>query len=174
VLGLCTLAYNFARFGSVSDFGSSRVPGVLLEPWYRYGIFSLYAIPANARAMLLETWKRIPQYPYLTPNGFGGSIFLSCPLLVLLFRPPARDRNPAITWCSWIAIAVLTFLIWTHGNTGGWQYSYRYATELLPWMFLVMLESRPWAWMENLLFAISVAINAWATYLFLWTRYVQP
>ena len=25
-----------------------------------------------------------------------------------------------------------------HGNPGGWQFSYRYATILLPWMFLLL------------------------------------
>ena len=174
VLGACTMAYNYGRFGSASDFGNSRIPGILQEPWYRHGIFSVHAIPGNAKAMLWNTWKRIPRYPYLSPDGFGESIFLSCPLLLLLFRKGARD--PGIKWTAWTAVAVLTLVLWIHGNTGGWQYSYRYATELLPWMLLIMLEcGRPrWAWIECGLFGISVAINAWATYLFLWTNYVRP
>ena len=173
-LGICTLAYNYLRFESPMDFGYARIPGVLREPWYRHGIFSLYAIPGNATAMLIQAWRIIPRYPYVVPGGFGDSIFLSCPLLVLLFRGSARDKD--IKWSSWIALGVLTFLLWIHGNSGGWQYSYRYAMVLLPWMFMIMLECPPLrrpAW-EMVLFAISVAINAWATYLFLWTRYVQP
>jgi len=176
LLGTCTLAYNYARFGAMTDFGNARIPGVLMEPWYRHGIFSLGAIPANASAMLFQGWKRVPQYPYVTPGGFGGSIFLSCPLLLLLFRTRGGARDQAIKWGSWTAIVLLTLLLWTHGNTGGWQYSYRYATVLLPWMFMILLESGPpgWPWIENVLFGISVAISAWATYLFLWTPYVQP
>ena len=179
LLGVCTLAYNQQRFGSMTDFGYARIPGVLLEPWYQHGIFSLSAIPGNARAMIWNTWKRVPNFPYLTPDGFGESIFLSCPMLLLLFRPGTRSkelRDRGLKWASWIAVGLLTFLLWIHGNPGGWQYSYRYAMVLLPWMFMIMLEDGPpkWAWTENVLFGISVVINAWATYLFLWTNYVQP
>ena len=30
-----------------------------------------------------------------------------------------------------------------HGNPGGWQFSYRYATILLPWMFLLLAGNGP-------------------------------
>jgi hypothetical protein len=77
---------------------------------------------------------------------------------------------------AWIAIALLTALLWLHGNPGGWQFSYRYAMILLPWMFLILLEtsrSRASA-IDIALFGASVAINAYATYLFHWTSHVQP
>src|SRR6266511_527487 len=54
-LGLLTLGYTYARFSSAFDFGYARIPGVLDEPWYRHGIFSIHAIPLNAEAMLFET-----------------------------------------------------------------------------------------------------------------------
>jgi hypothetical protein len=47
---------------------------------------------------------------------------------------------------------------------------------LLPWVFLVLLESGPERMprMETVLLAASVLINAYSTYLFLWTRYMTP
>ena len=176
MLAACTLAYNYERFGSVQDFGYSRIPGVLSEAGYTHGVFSLKAIAINSRAMVLGGWKRVRHYPYLVPDGFGGSIFLSCPLLLLLFRPGARRRDSAMRWCCWIAIIALTLVLWTHGNPGGWQYSYRYAIELLPWMFMLLLEAdwRSRLWIEPALFGLSVSISIWATYLFLWTQYVRP
>lgn len=170
LLGVLTLAYNYARFSSPFDFGYARIPGVLQEPWYRHGIFSVRAIPENARQMLFEGWRRMDRYPYLVPTGFGGSIFLSCPFLLLLFRRGARDK--AAKGAAWIAIVVLTFVLWCHGNPGGWQYSYRYAMVLIPWMFLVLDEngSGKISAAEMALFSVSVAINAYATYLFLWTN----
>lgn len=174
IMGLATLAYNTARFDSVFDFGYARIPGVLQEPWYDHGIFSIHAIPRNAREMLLRTWRRVPEFPYLVPTGFGGSIFLTSPYLFFVFRPGARDR--ALKQVAWSAVAVLTFVLWCHGNPGGWQFSYRYAMELLPWLFLVLLESAPGyvSGMEAALFTMSVALNGYATYLFLWTGYVRP
>jgi len=166
-LGVATLIYNYVRFNSIFDFGYARIPGVLEEPWYRHGIFSIHAIPGNAYAMLLEPWQRSPQWPYLVPTGFGGSILLSCPFLILLFRFGARDAT--LKYLAWGAIGILTLVLWLHGNPGGWQISYRYAAELLPWMFLILLENSPKKItpLEVILFVASVAINAFQTYLFL-------
>lgn len=174
LLGVATLAYNYARFGSPLDFGYARIPGVLQEPWYAHGIFSLHAIPLNFQEMLLTPWKRIPTYPYLVPTGFGGSILLSSPYLLFLFRRGAKDAT--LKWLAWAAIAVLTFVLWCHGNPGGWQFSYRYAMVLLPWMFVVLLENSPKrvSWLETVLFVASVAISGWGTYLFLRTEYMRP
>jgi hypothetical protein len=173
-LGILTLAYNYARFGSILDFGYARIPGVLNEPWYQHGIFSLHAIPGNVQAMLFETWRRVEKFPYLVPTGFGGSIFLSSPYLIYLFRRGARDAT--LKWLSWGAIGILTLILWCHGNPGGWQFSYRYSIELLPWIFLILLENSPKriGRMEIILLAASIAINAYGTYLFLRTEYIQP
>jgi hypothetical protein len=175
VLGLLTLGYNYARFSSIFDFGYARIPGVLDEPWYQHGIFSIHAIPLNAQAMLFETWRRVDRFPYLIPTGFGGSIFLSCPFLIYLFRRGARDAR--LKTLSWIAVAILTLSLWVHGNPGGWQISYRYAMDLLPWMFLVLLENSPKkvGLIESALLLASIAINAYSTWLFLWgPQYITP
>jgi hypothetical protein len=170
-LALCTAGYNFARFGSMFDFGYARIPGVLTEPWYRGRLFSLRAIPWNMYKMLLAGVEDIPDFPYFRPFPFGCSIFLSSPFLFLLFRERGKWRT-----ISWTAIAILTFALWCHGNPGGWQFSYRYATILLPWMFLLVLSNGPrkLSATEIILFTVSVAINAIATYQFLWTDQIHP
>lgn len=172
-LGIATLIYNYARFNSVFDFGYMRIPQVASEASFRHGLFSLYAIPANARAMLWEGWRVVDHSPYVIPYGFGGSIFLSSPFLLLLLRRP-RHRTTVIA--AWIGIIALTLLLWLHANPGGWQFSYRYGIILLPWMFLILLETGGMkaAALEVILFLLSVAINAYATYIFLWTEHVQP
>ncbi len=170
-LGLATAAYNFARFGSIFDFGYMRIPSVTAEPWYRYGLFSVHAIPWNVFKMLFEGMQDVSTFPFLQPHAFGCSIFLASPFLFLLFREGGRFRAPA-----WLAIGVLTFALWCHGNPGGWQFSYRYAMILLPWMFLLLVSNGPRTLrkMEAILFLVSVAINAIAVYQFLWTNHVQP
>jgi len=67
-------------------------------------------------------------------------------------------------------------VLWLHGNPGGWQFSYRYAMILLPWMFLILAENGPRRATpaETALAAVSVAVNAYATYLYHWTEYVRP
>jgi hypothetical protein len=170
-LGVLTAAYNFARFDSFFDFGYARIPGVLQEPWYQRGLFSLHAIPWNVHKMLFEGFGDRPTFPYVRLYPFGCSIFISSPFLVLIFREGGKYRR-----ICWIVIAVLTFVLWCHGNPGGWQFSYRYAMILLPWMFLLLAGNGPAkiSVTEISLFIVSVAINAIATWQFLWTNQIRP
>lgn len=174
LLGVSTLVYNHLRFHAFTDFGYARIPGVLEEEWYRYGIFAFSYIPLNVQEMLVTPWKALPEFPYYVPTGFGGAIWWSSPFLFYLFRFGARDR--ALKYSAWAAIAILTLLLWTHGNPGGWQFSYRYSMVLLPWILVVLLENArekisPIEWF---VYVFSILINAWATYLFYWTDYVKP
>ena len=170
-LGLLTAAYNFARFHSIFDFGYIHIPEVRDEPWYQHGLFSIHAIPWNIHTMLFQGFESIDYFPYIRPNGFGCSIFLASPFLCLLFRQGGRYKVVA-----WVAIALLTLVLWLHGNPGSWQFSYRYAMILLPWMFLLLTGNGPpnLSVPEFSLFAVSVTINAIATWQFLWTDQIQP
>jgi hypothetical protein len=171
-LGTLTAYYNFARFHSMFDFGYARIPRVLQEPWYQHGLFSLHAIPGNVYHMLFKgIGDTTPKFPYILPYGFGCSIFIASPFLFLLFREGGKYKTVA-----WIAIGLLTAALWSHGNPGGWQFCYRYGMILLPWMFLLLAGNGPakLSVIEVSLFLISLAINALATYEFLWTRNVHP
>lgn len=173
ILGVATLVYNYVRFHSFTDFGYARIPGVLKEPWYNHGIFSLYYIPGQAIEMLWKPWEVLSKFPYLKPNGFSSSILWSSPFLLFLLRFGARDK--VLKYASWMAVAILTFLLWMHGNSGGWQFGYRYAMVLLPWAFVILLESGPkkvtpleWA-----AYIFSFAANLYATWLFHWSAYMK-
>jgi hypothetical protein len=170
-LALLTAAYNFARFHSIFDFGYLHIPEVPQEPWYKHGLFSIHAIPWNIYTMLFQGFESISYFPYIQPNGFGCSILLASPFLCLLFREGGRYKVAA-----WMAIAVLTLVLWCHGNPGSWQFSYRYAMILIPWMFLLLTGNGPAkiSVTEISLFVVSVAINAMATWQFLWTDQIQP
>lgn len=171
ILGILTAAYNYARFRSVFDFGYTHIPNLMREPWYRRGLFSIHAIPWNMQKSLFEGFGDYAQFPYLRFYPFGCSIFLASPLLFLLFREGGRFKPGA-----WLVISAVTLALWCHGNPGGWQFSYRYAIELIPWMFLLLMENGPAKISANecLLFAVSVAINAAATYEFQWTNLIHP
>jgi len=171
LLALATAAYNFARFHSIFDFGYIHIPEVAQEPWYQHGLFSIYAIPWNIYTMLFQGYESLGSFPYIRPDGFGCSIFLASPFLCLLFRQGGRYKVVA-----WVAIGILTLVLWLHGNPGSWQFSYRYAMILLPWIFLLLTGNGPAKITvpEISLFIVSVAINAIATWQFLWTDQIQP
>lgn len=173
VLGIATLIYNYVRFHSITDFGYARIPGVLREPWYDHGIFSTYYISRQAWEMLIRSWEWRPAFPYLVPNPFSSSILLSSPFLLFALRPGSRDR--ALKVCAWIAVVSMTFLLWMHGNSGGWQFGYRYAMVLLPWVFVILLENSPKkiSVVEWIVYIFSFAANIYATWLFHWTSYLK-
>jgi len=174
VLGVLTLVYNFTRFHSFADFGYARIPGVLDEPWYKDGIFSVNYIPRQAYEMLLKPWHWKDYFPYLIPDGFSDSILLSSPFLLLILRVGAKDG--ALKLAAWLSVVVLTFTLWMHGNSGGWQFAYRYAMVLLPWTLVLLLESakKHVTKIEWALIGFSFLANAYATILFNWTDYVKP
>lgn len=173
VLGVLTLTYNYARFHSFTDFGYARIPGVLDEPWYDHGIFSIYYIPGQAYEMLFKLWESKPKFPYLAPNGFSSSILFSSPFLFLLLRNGSRDR--ILKYAAWLAVFILTILLWLHGNSGGWQFGYRYALVLLPWIFVILLENSPKkvTFAEWTFYTISFFLNAFSIYLFHWSEYMK-
>ena len=173
VLGVSTLIYNYVRFDSFTDFGYARIPGVLDEPWYQHGIFSVQYIPGQIWEMLFKMWSWRDTFPYFMPDGFSSSILFSSPFLFLLLRVGARDG--ALKLASWIAVVVLTIILWMHGNSGGWQFGYRYFMVALPWVFVILLESSPKrvSPVEWTLFGLSFLANAYATWLFNWTNYLK-
>jgi hypothetical protein len=172
ILGVATLVYNYVRFHSFTDFGYARIPGVLDEPWYNHGIFSYRYIPRQIWEMLWRAWETSDRFPYVMPDGFSSSILWSSPFLLFAFRRGARDR--ALKYAAWLAILVLCVLLWMHGNSGGWQFGYRYAMVCLPWLFVIMLESSPKKLtpLEWAAYGFSFAANGYATWLFHWTDYL--
>lgn len=173
VLGVATLIYNYLRFHSFTDFGYARIPGVLEEPWYNHGIFSTHYLGRQAWEMLFKLWNWRETFPYLVPDGFSSSILLSSPFLLLIFRVGSRDG--ALKLACWFSVVILTFLLWIHGNSGGWQFGYRYAMILLPWIFILLLENgkKHITTAEWVLCGLSFAANIYATWLFHWTEYLK-
>ena len=174
VLGVATLVYNYVRFDSFTDFGYARIPGVLNEPWYNHGIFSVWYIPRQAWEMLLKIWEVKSTFPYIVPNGFSSSILISSPFILFAFRFGSRDK--VLKYCAWTAIGIMTVLLWMHGNSGGWQFGYRYWMVCLPWLFVILLESSPRmiSPLEWAAYIFSFIANVYATWLFHWTSYLRP
>jgi hypothetical protein len=63
-----------------------------------------------------------------------------------------------------------------HGNAGGWQFAYRYAIAILPFLFLIMLENAPKriSPLEWAAYIFSFITNAYVTWLFHWTDRLKP
>jgi hypothetical protein len=112
--------------------------------------------------------------PLPMPNPFSSSILISSPFLLFALRPGARDK--ILKYICWAAVLIICVVLWMHGNSGGWQFGYRYAIAILPFLFVIMLESSPKkvTLLEWAAYSVSFALNAYATWLFHWTTYLRP
>jgi hypothetical protein len=175
LLGVATLWYNYARFHSPFQFGYDLIPGMLKnEYWYKYGFTSLRCVHYNLQAVLFApSWTVLIDPPFFRPEPFGGSLISASPFLFLVLRDRHRDRPLKVV--AWLAIAVTFFAIALHGNSGGIQFSYRYALTLLPWFFVLFLDqpAERVSPLEIALFALSLTSNAWAVYMFYWSGAVR-
>ena len=81
-----------------------------------------------------------------------------------------------VKYLCWIAVLAICIPLWMHGNSGGWQFGYRYAITILPFIFVIMLESSPKKIpaLEWLAYAFSIIVNVYVTWLFHWTEYLKP
>jgi hypothetical protein len=95
---------------------------------------------------------------------------LATPFLLLLVGWWRRGDGRVI-WPALATAALVLYPIWMHGNTGGWQFSYRYGLVIFPWLFVVLIQRLPARvqWYEASLWLASAGINVFATYLFLWS-----
>jgi hypothetical protein len=134
LVALPLAAYNVVRFGSPFEFGYGLIesfahPGqpVTAEPYFRDGVLDLSYIPRSIGAMLLQGYEVRLDFPWLAYPISGVGIPLSAPTLLLALR--AR-------WSTTVALAWGTFVLimlpnWAHGSWGFWQFSYRFITDAM-------------------------------------------
>ena len=127
--------YNVARFGSPLEFGYALIPGVLGEPYYQQGIFSIAYIPRHLYAIFAQSWIYEDTFPFFKPSWWGLGIFLTTPLFLWLLRARLRDRP--VPWAA-LACAITLVPIVTHGNVGFTQFGYRFSLDVQPLLFVIL------------------------------------
>ncbi|MEO8245844.1 MAG: hypothetical protein ABI622_01870 [Chloroflexota bacterium] len=136
-----SMVYNAARFGSPLESGYGlAVLAPELAGTRDHGLFSLAYLPRNLDLFLLRLPGIVPPPLFLQPDGFGLSILITSPgLLLALF---ADHRRRIAVACAVTAVAVLLPSLLYYG--GGWlQMGFRYFLDSIPFvMVLVALGAR--------------------------------
>ena len=168
------LLYNYARFGSLLDFGYNgmNVNPLVGDSLHGYGQFSIHFLAINTRFMLFEPPRLLKMFPYVTFNPYGTSIFLTMPALLFAFVGFRRRKQrwfatSLLAGCVLPVAAVLLYF-----NTGWYQFGYRFALDFLPFLFLLAalgMAERP-RWPEKTLIVLSVLINVWGYIVFTYFR----
>jgi len=144
-IGLFLAWFNWARFGSPTEFGYDLITGpngekVLDEPWYSQGIESPFYIARGLYTMFLRSFEFDEAFPWLKPSWAGTSVLLTMPFLVYLGR--ATWKSPLIL-VGWLGLLPLVLDL-MHGNTGFAQFGYRFILDGMPfiWMLLALVVAR--------------------------------
>jgi hypothetical protein len=159
------VAYNLARWGTITDQAYVRIPGVLEDPIYAaHGILSVWYIPRNVFAILFRSWNYVDEPPWLQPSWWGLGIFLTTPLFLWLFT--ARLRDPRVGWAL-AATALVAIPIVTHGNVGITQFGYRFSLDFQVLLFVILgtvVAARGWSRLSVAAAIASIGFCAYAVW----------
>ena len=160
-LGLAIVAfglYNAARFGSPmeSGYALSLLFNAALIDRRSHGVFSISQVPENVRLAILALPRLRPSLPFVVPDGYGMSMLLVSPGLLVAVRAGFRPPAQRLMWAASALIAVPVLLYYGGGYV---QYGFRYSLDFTP--FLVVLVAlaarRHLGWLERSLFIASAA-----------------
>jgi hypothetical protein len=150
-------AYNFARFGSLTDVGLAYhlVSDVFRADFLRYGAFNLHYVPTNVYYQYIF-------YPFPIrldgESSLGGSLFLLSPLFFAAFFGIWTYRRRADTWALLLSILLGTVPILLLMGTGFLQFGPRYTLDFtIPLLLLTALGISGWRFsIASLLTGVSV------------------
>lgn len=153
--------YNFLRFGSFLQTGYGLIPGILKEPWFQKGIFSISYIPNHLKIIFTSLPIFLKEFPFIEPSWAGLSIWITSPVFVYSFFANIKKREVEFAWLSIIFIALV---VMSHGSTGFSQFGYRFAVDFYPLILLLIVEAvsaTKLKWHHWILLFISIIVNLW-------------
>lgn len=137
--------YNYYRFGNFLDTGYGYIPETFpgLIAAKEYGLFSLKHLPGNLYILLfkspepiyLDNFSFVLKFPYLEASKWGMGIFFTSPVLVYLILAQLKERY---VLSSLITTGILLIVPLTFYGMGIWQYGYRYALDIYPFLLLIL------------------------------------
>lgn len=143
LLGILT--YNFARFGSIIEFGYKYHLPALTETrafLKQYGAWNIFYFPTNIYYLFLKIPDAVfipgTKYlmaPFIKANYWGMSIFLTSPIFLWCFKANLKEKlvKPALLTTLLLLIFILGYF-----GIGANQFGYRYALDFYPFLFLIL------------------------------------
>ncbi len=126
---------NFMRFGNPLEFGHNYLPEFVNS---EHGQFSFTYIPENIKNLL-----RFPSFSEgfaVFPNFNGFAFFIAIPIFIsyIVYFIKSKKSRADITLLLLLIINLL--LLAAHKTMGGWQFGNRYTIDLLPFMYIGLLQ----------------------------------
>lgn len=145
IIGITYMLLNYARFGSVWEFGHNYLPEFLEAS---NGQFSFQ--------YMIENMKCLFRFPYFTEDlqihfyEFNGTafwlvspIFLSFCLLMIQSLYRGENKEKAERCFLFLSVSCISLhILWftTHKTMGGWHFGNRYTVDALPFVYLAICK----------------------------------
>ena len=147
-------AYNFARFGSVTEMGLDlhQMAGAFSSEYQLYGAFHVHYLPLNFHYQYL-----FYPFPMSAESAMGGSLFLLTPLFFgafFAFRIPVELSRLVLAVSILLTATPILLLM----GTGWVQFGPRYTLDfMVPLLMLTALGIKSWPrWVIGLVVLISI------------------
>lgn len=159
--GLTVAFYNYARFGSLFEFGHNYLPEFQAED--QFGL--KYILPN-----LLEVLKLPGTGDTFWPQFNGTLFFLVNPAYVLVTVSLVRGRFGAKKLIYVLCLLVHVVVTLAHRTMGGWQFGSRYLVDMLPFMLIIIgddpvykagIAKHSSVALPLALAVLGVAVNVW-------------
>lgn len=157
LLGAVGAWFNWARFGSPSEFGHFFLNVRWTERIQRYGLFHYAFLSRNLAAAFALTPKLLAKKPYVQVSWHGMSMLLTTPALLYLLWPRVRGGSHRALWISVAPIAILSLL---YQNDGWVQFGFRFSIDyLFLLMMLLAIGGRPMTRTMKVLIVVGIGVN---------------
>jgi len=143
---LMLLSYNYARFNNIFEQGYGAQilkPAGFMVDRANYGLFNLKYLPRglyysllNAPQPIYNSDTHLLVFPYLRPDVWGMSIFVTSPFLLYFFFMKTKNKKAKVLIINSILIGLVIAGSFFIGYT---QFGFRYALDFLPLLFLAFM-----------------------------------
>jgi hypothetical protein len=149
--------FNYARFGSPTEFGHFYLNVRWTDRIQRYGLFNYAFLARNLTVAFALTPKLIAKAPYVQISWHGMSMLLTTPALLYLLWP--KQTSPLHTWL-WITVAPIALLSFLYQNDGWVQFGFRFSIDyLFLLMMLLAIGGRPVTRTMKALILVGIGVN---------------
>jgi len=155
--------YNYLRYDTIADIGYAT--------WYHHdqvgqpegSPFRLQYLPFNLYSFLLLAPEYARQFPWVHLSGFGVSLTLTSPALVLALAADWRSKETRALWAALLLVAAPSLLYYVNGfEQFGMRHSLDFVAFTVPLVARGMMRVPRALWIPLVVY--SVAANAFGVW----------
>lgn len=167
---LLGMAYNYVRFGSLTEFGHTFIalgdhrPVVQQTNIETWGLASHHYLSRNLAVAFALLPDLLPHAPWIKISGHGLAMWFTTPVLFLVVWPRIKNPLHRPLWITTLFVALPSLL---YMNSGWFQFGYRFALDYLVFLvLLIAIGGRPLGRVAKALIVAGIIVNLFGAYTF--------